>query len=66
MTIAIVVAMQQDLKQIMKQLEKNKKFLYQKMQQKFSSLAAKHRGVYDPVFILYKKKTRRKLENFME
>jgi hypothetical protein len=66
MTVAIVVAMQQDLKQIMKQFRKNKKFLYQKMQQKFSSLAAIDRGVYDPVFILYKKKTRRKLENFME
>ena len=56
MTIAIVVAMQQDLKQIMKQFRKNKKFLYQKMQQKFSSLAAKHRGVYDPVLFYTKKR----------
>jgi hypothetical protein len=56
MTVTIVVAMQQDLKQIMKQFRKNKKFLYQKMQQKFSSLAAKHRGVYDPVLFYTKKR----------
>ena len=56
MTVALQQPLQQDLKQIMKQLEKNKKFLYQKMQQKFSSLATKHRGVYDPVLFYTKKR----------
>ena len=48
MTIAIVVAMQQDLKQIMKQLEKNKKFLYQEMQQKVFFLGCYRQGRLRP------------------
>ena len=49
MTVAIVVAMQQDLKQIMKQLEKNKKFLYQEMQQKVFFLGCYRQGRLTPL-----------------